>query len=53
MKSCCAAVEFDYLRGLDIYQRADSWIQIGASNLDLAPAWKTKVSIFRTEPKGS
>jgi len=35
-------------RGLDIYQRPDSWIQIGASNLDLRPCMETKVSIFRT-----
>jgi ATP-dependent Lon protease len=34
-------------RGLDIYQRPDSWIQIGASNLDLRPCMETKVSIFR------
>lgn len=34
-------------RGLDIYQRADSWIQIGASNLDLRQCMETKVSIYR------
>ncbi len=38
-------------RGLDIYQRADSWIQIGASNLDLRPCMETKVSIFRADSK--
>jgi ATP-dependent Lon protease len=36
-------------RGLDIYQRTDSWIQIGASNLDLRPCMETKVSIFRQD----
>jgi ATP-dependent Lon protease len=39
-------------RGLDIYQRPDSWIQIGASNLDLRPCMETKVSIFRTQAQG-
>ena len=34
-------------RGLDIYQRPDSWLQIGASNLDLRPCMETKVSVFR------
>jgi ATP-dependent Lon protease len=34
-------------RGLDIYQRADSWMQIGATNFDLRPCMETKVSIFR------
>ena len=34
-------------RGLDIYQKPDSWIQIGASNLDLRPCMETKVSIFQ------
>ena len=34
-------------RGLDIYQKPDSWLQIGASNLDLRPCMETKVSIFR------
>ena len=34
-------------RGLDIYQRPDSWLQIGASNLGLRPCMETKVSIFR------
>jgi ATP-dependent Lon protease len=33
-------------RGLDIYQQSDSWIQIGASNLDLRPCMETKVNIF-------
>ena len=37
-------------RGLDIYQRTETWIQIGATNLDLRPCMETKVSIFR-EPK--
>jgi ATP-dependent Lon protease len=34
-------------RGLDIYQRTDSWIQIGATNLNVRPCMETKVSIFR------
>lgn len=34
-------------RGLDIYQKPDSLLQIGASNLDLRPCMETKVSIFR------
>jgi ATP-dependent Lon protease len=33
-------------RGLDIYQRPDSWMQIGSSNLDLRPCLETKVNIF-------
>jgi ATP-dependent Lon protease len=33
-------------RGLDIYQKPDSWLQVGASNLDLRPCMETKVSIF-------
>ena len=36
-------------RGLDIYQRTDSWIQIGATNLNVRPCMETKVSIFRGE----
>lgn len=36
-------------RGLDIYQKPDSWLQIGASNLDLRPCMETKVSIFRKD----
>lgn len=35
-------------RGLDIYQRTDTWIQIGASNLNVRPCMETKVSIIRT-----
>jgi transcriptional regulator with XRE-family HTH domain len=34
-------------RGLDIYQRTDTWIQIGATNLSVRPCMETKVSIFR------
>ncbi|MEQ2006268.1 MAG: BREX system Lon protease-like protein BrxL [Limisphaerales bacterium] len=34
-------------RGLDIYQRTETWIQIGASNLNVRPCMETKVSIFR------
>lgn len=34
-------------RGLDIYQKPDSWLQVGASNLDLRPCMETKVSIFK------
>jgi ATP-dependent Lon protease len=34
-------------RGLDIYQRPESWMQIGASNLDLRPCLETKVNILR------
>lgn len=35
-------------RGLDIYQRTDTWIQIGATNLNVRPCMETKVSIIRT-----
>lgn len=35
-------------RGLDIYQRTDTWIQIGASNLNVRPCMETKVSIIKT-----
>ena len=34
-------------RGLDIYQRTDRWIQIGATNLNVRPCMETKVSIVR------
>lgn len=34
-------------RGLDIYQRTDTWIQIGATNLNVRPCMETKVSIFK------
>ncbi|NBV25297.1 MAG: hypothetical protein EBS05_25705 [Proteobacteria bacterium] len=34
-------------RGLDIYQRTETWIQIGASNLNVRPCMETKVSIIR------
>ena len=34
-------------RGLDIYQRTDTWIQIGATNLNVRPCMETKVSIIR------
>ena len=35
-------------RGLDIYQRTDTWIQIGATNLSVRPCMETKVSIIKT-----
>ena len=35
-------------RGLDIYQRTDTWIQIGATNLNVRPCMETKVSILKT-----
>jgi hypothetical protein len=35
-------------RGLDIYQRTDTWIQIGASNLNVRPCMETRVSIIKT-----
>jgi ATP-dependent Lon protease len=35
-------------RGLDIYQRTDTWIQIGATNLNVRPCMETKVSIIKT-----
>jgi ATP-dependent Lon protease len=35
-------------RGLDIYQKTDTWIQIGASNLNVRPCMETKVSIIRS-----
>jgi len=34
-------------RGLDIYQGTDTWIQIGATNLNVRPCMETKVSIIR------
>ena len=34
-------------RGLDIYQRTETWIQIGATNLNVRPCMETKVSIFK------
>lgn len=34
-------------RGLDIYQRTETWIQIGATNLNVRPCMETKVSIIR------
>ena len=34
-------------RGLDIYQRSDSWMQIGASNFNVRPCMETKVSVRR------
>lgn len=35
-------------RGLDYFQRTDTWIQIGATNLDVRPCMETKVSIIKT-----
>lgn len=35
-------------RGLDIYQRTDTWIQIGATNLNVRPCMETKVSIIKS-----
>lgn len=35
-------------RWLDIYQRTDTWIQIGATNLNVRPCMETKVSIIST-----
>jgi ATP-dependent Lon protease len=35
-------------RGLDIYQRTDTWIQVGATNLNVRPCLETKVSIIKT-----
>lgn len=34
-------------RGLDFYQKPDSWFGIGASDLSLRPCLETKVDIFR------
>lgn len=34
-------------RGFDIYQKPDSWFEIGASNFALRPCLETKVDIFR------
>ena len=34
-------------RGLDIYQRTETWIQIGATNLNVRPCMETKVSIIK------
>ena len=36
-------------RGLDFYQKPDSWFQIGAQDLSLRKCLETKVDIFRTE----
>jgi len=34
-------------RGLDYFQRTETWIQIGATNLDVRPCMETKVSIVK------
>lgn len=34
-------------RGLEIYQKPDDWLSIGASDLDLRPCLETTVDIFR------
>ncbi|MBE7502036.1 MAG: BREX system Lon protease-like protein BrxL [Verrucomicrobiales bacterium] len=33
-------------RGLDIYQRPDDWLEIGANDLDLRPCLETTVDVF-------
>ncbi len=38
-------------RGFDIYQKPDSWFEIGASNFALRPCLETMVDIFRDDPK--
>ncbi len=35
-------------RGLEIYQKPDDWLSIGASDLDLRPCLETTVDIYRT-----
>lgn len=35
-------------RGLEIYQKPDDWLSIGASDLDLRPCLESTVDIFRT-----
>ena len=41
-------------RGLDFYQRPDSWFAIGANDFSLRPCLETKVDIYRpSEPSGS
>ena len=34
-------------RGLDFYQRPESWFGVGANDLSLRPCLETKVDIFR------
>jgi ATP-dependent Lon protease len=36
-------------RGLDYYQRPDSWFGVGANDFSLRPCLETKVDIFRAE----
>ncbi len=36
-------------RGLDLYQKPDSWFSIGASDMDLRPCMETMVDIYRSE----
>ena len=38
-------------RGLDIYQRPDSWFSIGSADFELRPCLETTVDIYRTENK--
>lgn len=37
-------------RGLDIYQRPDDWLEIGANDLDLRPCLETTVDVFLEPP---
>ncbi|MFW5776603.1 MAG: BREX system Lon protease-like protein BrxL [Spirochaetota bacterium] len=34
-------------RGLDIYQKPDSWFSVGANDMDLRPCMETMVDVFR------
>jgi len=36
-------------RGLDIYQRPDSWFSIGSADFDLRPCLETTVDIFKSD----
>jgi ATP-dependent Lon protease len=36
-------------RGLEIYQKPDDWLSVGASDLDLRPCLETTVDIYRTQ----
>ncbi|RMG35679.1 MAG: ATP-dependent Lon protease, partial [Methanobacteriota archaeon] len=37
-------------RGLDIYQKPNSWFELGANDLALRRCLETKVDIYRTDP---
>jgi ATP-dependent Lon protease len=37
-------------RGLDFYQKPDSWFTVGAHDMDLRPCMETMVDIYRVTP---